>query len=412
MKALESKFSDIFEDIQEAYSLIHRVAHRTPFIHSRTFSRLVSGKVHLKLECLQRTGSFKIRGAYYAISKLRDEIESRGCVAASAGNHAQGVALAASSLGVEATIVMPRFSPTAKVNATRGYGAEVILHGDDYDEAVTEASKIRDNRDAVFIHSFDNPAVIAGQGTIGLEIMDEISDLDALVVPVGGGGLISGVSIAIKNINPKIAIYGVQASGSQSMVASLNKGHPVKLRKVDTIADGIAIRQPSQLTLDITRQLVDDTVVVTDDEIADATCLLLERTKQVVEPAGAVGLAALLTEKIDVKGKKVGVVISGGNIDMSLLVRIVERSLYKESRFVKISGLLPDRPGVLQKVLAIIAQFKANVVTIDHNRADPQIGLGKARITITLELPKKQYLQDLTKKLEDADYHFSTIRCH
>jgi threonine dehydratase len=406
--ALEKQFQHVITGINEAYSLVHKVAHRTPLVHSRTLSRLIGGEIYLKLECLQRTGSFKIRGAYYAISKMKDAITSRGCVAASAGNHAQGVAFAASSLGVRAIIVMPRFSPTAKVQATLGYGAEVILHGNTYDEAVVEASRICDEQNSVFLHSFDNPSVIAGQGTIGLEMMEDLPDLDVIIVPVGGGGLISGVSVAVKNLNPAVVIYGVQAAGSASMVASLKKGTLVDLQNVDTIADGIAIRQPSQLTFDITRRLVDEVVVVTDDEIADATFLLLERTKQVVEPAGAVGLAALLSGKIDVTGKNVGVIISGGNIDMSLLVRIVERSLYKESRFVKISGLLSDKPGVLQNVLAIIANYKATVVTIDHDRTDPRISLGKARITLTLELPEKQYLHNLTKNLKEAGYPFST----
>jgi len=406
---LEPQFQDLFASITDAYALVHQVAHRTPLVHSRTLSRLLGGDVYLKLECLQRTGSFKIRGAYYAISTLKDAIQARGGVAASAGNHAQGVAFAASSLGVRAIIVMPRFSPTAKVQATKGYGAEVILHGNTYDEAVVEATRICEERNAVFIHSFDHPAVIAGQGTIGLEMMEDQPDLNVIVVPVGGGGLISGVSVAVKSLHPAVAIYGVQAAGAASMVASLQAGAPVDLPSVDTIADGIAIRRPSRLTLDVTRRLVDDVVVVTDDEIADATFLLLERTKQVVEPAGAVGLAALLSGKIDVAGKTVGVVISGGNIDMSLLVRIVERSLYKESRLVKISGFLSDQPGVLQQVLAIVATFKANVVTIDHDRTDPRIRLGKARITLTLALPEKQYLQDLTKTLAEAGYPFTPL---
>jgi threonine dehydratase len=406
---LEPQFQELFASITDAYALVHQVAHRTPLVHSRTLSRLLGGDVYLKLECLQRTGSFKIRGAYYAISTLKDAIQARGCVAASAGNHAQGVAFAASALGVRAIIVMPRFSPTAKVQATKGYGAEVILHGNTYDEAVVEAARICEERNAVFIHSFDNPAVIAGQGTIGLEMMEDQPDLNVIVVPVGGGGLISGVSVAVKSLHPAVAIYGVQAAGAASMVASLQTGAPVDLPGVDTIADGIAIRRPSRLTLDVTRRLVDDVVVVTDDEIADATFLLLERTKQVVEPAGAVGLAALLSGKIDVAGKTVGVVISGGNIDMSLLIRIVERSLYKESRLVKISGFLSDRPGVLQQVLAIVANFKANVVTIDHDRTDPRIRLGKARITLTLALPEKQYLQDLIKTLAEAGYPFTPL---
>ncbi len=408
-RTLEPPFSDLFTRITDAYAIVHQAAHRTPLVHSRTLSRLLGGDVYLKLECLQRTGSFKIRGAYYAISTLKDAIQARGVVAASAGNHAQGVAFAAASLGVRAVIVMPQFSPTAKVQATRGYGAEVILHGATYDEAVEEATRICAERNAVFLHSFDHPAVIAGQGTIGLEMMEDQPDLEVIVVPVGGGGLISGISVAVKSLHPTVAVYGVQAAGAASMVASLQAGAPTELPRVDTIADGIAIRRPSHLTLEITRRFVDNVVVVTDDDIADATFLLLERTKQVVEPAGAAGLAALLSGKLDVAGKRVGVVISGGNIDMSLLMRIVERALFKESRLVKIVGFLSDRPGILQQVLAIVATFKANVVTIDHDRTDPRIDLGKARITLTLALPEKQYLQDLTKALADAGYPFSPL---
>jgi len=400
-------FRDIFDDIKEAYPIVHEVAHHTPLDRSNTFSRMTGGEVYLKLECLQRTGSFKIRGAYYTISKLKDRVKAKGCVTASAGNHAQGVAYAASSAGVKATIVMPEFSPAAKIQATLGYGAELVLHGRTYDEAVKRASEICEERKSVFIHSFDDPRIIAGQGTIGLEMHEDVPDLDVIVVPVGGGGLISGVGIALWNTKPNVEIYGVQASGAPSMARSLKEGKIVELPAVDTIADGIAIKRPSNLTFDITRELVDDVVVVDDDEISHAIFMLLERCKQVVEPAGAVGLAALLSGKIDVKGKKVGVIISGGNINMSLLARIVERSLYQESRFVKISGLLPDRPGMLRDVLTIVAKARANVVTIEHDRVDPHLSPGRAEVTITLEIPEMRYIDELMRMLKKAGYHFS-----
>lgn len=400
-------FRDIFDDIKEAYSIVREVAHHTPLDRSNTFSRMTGGEVYLKLECLQRTGSFKIRGAYYAISKLKDRIKAKGCVAASAGNHAQGVAYAASSAGVKATIVMPEFSPAAKIQATLGYGAELVLHGRTYDEAVKKASELCEEKKSVFIHSFDDPRIIAGQGTIGLEMLEDMPELDVVVVPVGGGGLISGVAIALKNTNPNVKIYGVQASGAPSMARSLKEGKIVELPTVDTIADGIAIKQPSDLTFNITKELIDDIVVVDDDEIAHAIFMLLERCKQVVEPAGAVGLAALLSGKINVKGKKVGAILSGGNIDMSLLARIIETSLYQESRFVKISGLLPDKPGMLRDVLTIVAKARANVITIEHDRINPHLSPGKAEVTITLEIPEMHYIDELMKMLKEAGYHFS-----
>lgn len=404
---VKKNFRDTFVDIKEAYSSLGDVVHHTPLIRSNTFSRMTGGEVYLKLENLQRTGSFKIRGAYYAISKLKDEIKARGCIAASAGNHAQGVAYAASSSGVTATIVMPEFSPVAKIQATRGYGAEVVLHGKTYDEAVIKALEICEKSKSVFLHSFDDLKVIAGQGTIGLEMLEDVSDLDAVVVPVGGGGLISGISIALRNIKPNIKIYGVQASGAASMVRSIAEKKIVELQGVNTIADGIAIKRPSNLTFELSRELVNEIVLVDDDDICHAIFLLLERCKQVVEPAGAVGLAALLSGKIDVKEKKVGVVISGGNIDMPMLTRIIERSLYRESRIVRVSGLLPDRSGVLGDVLTIVAKARANVVTIEHNRISPRINLGKAEVTLVLEVPEIPYIDELLRMLNDAGYCFT-----
>lgn len=356
---------------------------------------------------MQRTGSFKIRRAYYTISKLKDIIKTRGCVTASAGNHAQGVAYAASFARTKATIVMPKFSSTAKIQATIGYGADLVLHGKTYDEAAIKALEISEERKSVFIHPFDDPRVIAGQGTIGFEMLEDMPDLDVIVVPVGGGGLISGISIAVKNIKPNVEIYGVQASGAASMAHSFKRGKIVELQAVDTIADGIAIKKHSKLTYEIIKNLVDDIVVVDDDEITYAVFMLLERCKQVVEPAGAVGLAAVLSGKIDVKGKKVGIVISGGNINMSLLGRIIERSFFQENRFVKISGILPDRPGMLRDVLTIVAKAEGNVVTIEHDRASPDITPGKAEVTIILEVIEISCVDELMRMLKENGYNFT-----
>jgi len=400
-------FPDLFSSIKEAYPVVREVTHHTPVHRSTTFGRMTGGDIYLKLECLQRTGSFKVRGAYYTISKLKHEIQTKGCVAASAGNHAQGVAYAASSAGIKATIVMPEFSPAAKIQATLGYGAELVLHGKTHDEAVTKALELSEERKSVFIHSFDNPLVMAGQGTIGLEIVEDIPDFDVVVVPVGGGGLISGISVALRNLKPNVKIYGVQAAGAPSMVRSLKEGKVAQLSDVDTIADGIAIKRPGDLTFNITRELVDDTVTVNDDEIAYALFMLLERCKQVSEPAGVVALAALLNGKINVKGKKVGVIISGGNIDMSLLTRIIERSLYEEGRFVKISGFLPNKPGKLKDVLTLIAKARANVVTIEHDRVSPHMSPGRAEVTITMEIPEIRYVDELMKMLKEGGYDFS-----
>ncbi len=403
-------FQDIFQKIKEAYPIVKQVAHHTPLNRSNTFSQMTRGEIFLKLECLQRTGSFKIRGATYAISQFKPSEKEQGCVAASAGNHAQGVAYAATTAGIKSTIVMPELAPATKIIATQGYGAEVILHGMSYDDAVIKAEEISTETGAVFLHSFDNINVIAGQGTIGLELIDDAPDLDVVIVPVGGGGLISGLSIAIKKIRPDTKIIGVQASGCPSMVESIRNGHITEITKSDTIADGIAVRKPSETTLKVVNELVDDVITVTDDEISHSIFMLLERSKLVIEPAGAVGLAALLNNRINVEGKKVGVILSGGNIDMSLLERIIERSLYLESRFVKISGLLPDKRETLKDLLLVIATTKASVVSIEHERADPNISLGRMKITITLELSQRRHLNELMNNLRKAGYKFRVIK--
>jgi threonine dehydratase len=401
-----NRFPEIFNEIKTAYKIMPKIAHHTPVYRSNTFSRMTGGEVYLKLESLQRTGSFKIRGAYYALSQLSRDDRRKGCVAVSAGNHAQGVAYAASALGIRSIIIMPEFSSAAKILATKSYGAEIILHGKSYDEAYNRAMEVCEEKGSIFIHPFDNLKVIAGQGTMGLEVLEDIADLDVLMVPVGGGGLISGISIALRNLRPNIKIYGVQAAGAPSMARSFKEGKIIVSPEVDTIADGLAIKRPGELTFKIVSELVDDVITVEDEEIVNSMFLLLERCKQVVEPAGAVGLAALLSEKKQVKGKKVAVIISGGNVDMSFLGRIMERALIAEGRIVKILGLLPDRPGTLKDVLMIAAKARANVVTIEHDRVGHHIAPGRAEVTITLEVSGKEYLEELLKLLRQAGYDF------
>ena len=371
--------------------------------HHQSYNR---GEVYLKLECLQRTGSLKIRGAYYAISKVKDEVKTRGCIAASVGNHAQGVAFAATLAGVSATIVMPQFDPVAKIQATRGYGVEVLLHGKTYDDAVVKALQLCEEQACVFIHSFDDLNVIGGQGTIGIEMLTDVHDLDMVVVPVGGG-LIAGVGVAIRNLKPKTKIYGVQASGAPSMVSSFEEKKIVELQEGDTIADGNAIKQTSNTTFNISRELVDDTVTVEDDGICSAIFLLLERCKQVVEPAGVVGLAAFLNGAIDIEGKKVGIVISGDNIDIAILARIIERSLYKDNRIVTISGLLSDRADVLRDILKSVTKAQSNVVRIAQDRNNLQIPPCKAKVTMMLEVSDMLQVNELLKLIQKAGYSFT-----
>ena len=403
-------FKEIFQKIKDAYPIVQQVAHHTPLDRSNTFSRMTGGEVFLKLECLQRTGSFKIRGATYAISQFKPSEKERGCIAASAGNHAQGVAYAATTAGIESTIVMPELASAAKIIATQGYGAEVVLHGTSYDDAVMKAEQKSADKGAIFLHSFDNVDIIAGQGSIGLELIEDEPDLDIVVVPVGGGGLISGISIAIKKIRPDIKVIGVQASGCPSMVESIRNGLIIEITKTETIADGIAIKKPSETTLKIVNKSVDDIITVTDDEISHSIFLLLERCKLVVEPAGAVGLAALLNNKLNVEGKKVGVVLSGGNINMSLLGRIIERSLYLEGRFVKITGLLPDKRETLKDLLLVIATTRASVVSVEHERADPNISLGRMKEMVTLEISRSSHLDELMNNLQKAGYQFGVVK--
>ena len=401
---------EILRNIRDARRVLAPIIHRTPLDHSLTFSRMTGGDIYLKLENLQKTGAFKVRGAYYALWKKRQRGKFNICVAASSGNHAQGVAFAASQLGIKSVIVMPEYTSVAKVQATRGYGAEVVLHGRTYDDAYEKAVQLAEEINAVFIHPFDDKHVIAGQGTIGTEIEEDLPDVEVVVVPVGGGGLISGIAVALKHLKPKIKIYGVQAKGAAAMVKSFRKGRRTEIEKVDTIADGIAVKKPGELTFRIIEEYVDDVIAVDDNEIIRAMFLLLERSKSLAEPAGAVGMAAVLSGKIDVEGKKTAIVVSGGNVDMALLSHIIQKALVVEGREVRLRGVLPDRPIFLKEVLEVVSTMRVNIVSISHDRANPVLPPGKAEVELTLETPPGFDIGQLLEELKNKGFEFKEVR--
>ncbi len=361
-------------------------------------------EVYLKTENLQITGSFKVRGAYYKISQLSDEEKAKGVIACSAGNHAQGVALAASKAGIKSLICLPDGAPISKVEATKSYGAEVCLVEGVYDDAYNKAIELRDEKGYTFIHPFDDEYVIAGQGTIGLEILDQLSDVDAVVVPVGGGGLISGVAFAIKSLDPKIKVYGVQASGAGSMVSSLHDHKRECLDSVATIADGIAVKEPGQLTFEMCQKYVDDIVTVTDDEISTAILTLIEQQKLITEGAGAVSVAAVLFNKVPVKGKKVVCLLSGGNIDVTILSRVIKRGLLKSGRSISLVVELMDKPGQLRGVSGIIAEHGGNVISIHHERANENSDVNGCFLRIVLETRNFEHINEIKTALTDAGY--------
>jgi threonine dehydratase len=353
-------------EIKAAAQAAKGVVKDTPLEFSATFSEMAGCEVYLKLENLQKTGSFKIRGAYNKINSLSAEERAHGVIAASAGNHAQGVAYAARIAGVKATIVMPEVAPLSKIMATRGYGANVVLHGMVYDDAFQRAAELQKENGQTFVHAFNDAKVIAGQGTVGLEIIEALPDASAIVVPVGGGGLLAGVLLAVKKCAPHIKVYGVQAKGAAAMVLS-KQAHELRATKdAVTLADGIAVKVPGDLTFPIIDKYADEIVTVEDEDIAKTILLLLERAKLMVEGAGAVSLAALLTKKIPAKGK-VAAVLSGGNIDMNFISRIIERGLVQAGRRIRISTRIQDRPGVLQRLLNSIAQSGGNVINVYHD---------------------------------------------
>ena len=369
--------------IYQAAFTLKDVARRTDLIYSPHFSG--KNQVYFKTENLQVTGSFKLRGAYFKISRLTDEEKAAGIVACSAGNHAQGVALAAKRMGIKATICMPDGAPISKVQATKSYGAEVALVKGAYDDAYQYACKLQEEEHATFIHPFDDPDVIAGQGTIGLEILDQLKDVDAIVVPVGGGGLISGVAYAAKSLKPDIKVFGVQAKEAASMADSLKYDEQVTLNTVNTFADGIAVKHPGDLTFELIKDYVDDVVTVTEDEIAVAILALIEKQKLIAEGAGAVSLAAVMADKIPVEGKNVVCLVSGGNIDVNILSRVITRGLVTSGRNATLMIALEDKPGQLVDVATIIASCGANVTGVHYGHSDPNTAVTSCVLTLEIE---------------------------
>ena len=395
------------QDIQAAHKRVEPVISKTPFAHAPLLSQRVEHQVFLKKENLQVTGAFKIRGAFNKIAKLGDEEKRVGVVAASAGNHAQGVAFSARYFSIPATIVMPENTPLTKVNGVKSYGAEVILHGSNYDEAYLYAVEYAKEQGKTFVHPFADYEVMAGQGTIALEILEAAKDLDAIVVPVGGGGLIAGIASAVKQINPAIKVIGVTAAGAPAMRNSFYLGKAVDSTDVRTIADGIAVRDTSPVTLEILLESVDDIVEVDDEEIADAILFLLENQKLVVEGAGAVGVAALLYDKMELApNSKIAVVLSGGNIDVTMLSVIIEKGLIKSYRKMKLIVTLIDKPGSLMKLTQLLAQVSANIVQIGYDRTSAKLAFGDANVSIGLETKGKEHQEQIRSLLTQHGYRF------
>ena len=392
------------QTIQAGLARIRDSIYLSPFVRSETFSKLTGNTIFLKLENLQMTGSYKERGALNKILLLSDQERRHGVIAASAGNHAQAVAYHATKRGIAAQICMPLTTPIVKVSATRGFGAEVILSGTNYDETCQEALRRCEQLGLTFIHPFDDQAVISGQGSLGLEMLSQQPEIDVLVVPVGGGGLIAGIACAVKETNSKVRVIGVQTSKLPSMKAGLENGSPVTLPAKFTIADGIAVRCAGSVTFPLVQRYVDDIVTVDEEEIANAILLLLEKEKTLSEGAGAVASAAVLQHKIHFTGKKVGVLIGGGNIDVSLLSRIIERGLVKDGRLVRLRIHLPDHPGALQKLAGVIASQKANIVETNYDRAYYGVLLGDTVIDITMETRGPENIEELTEALSAAGY--------
>ncbi len=400
-------------DVLAARERVRGHVYESPCARSETLSRLTGQQVYLKLENLQMTGSFKERGALNRLTLLTPAEAARGVIAASAGNHAQGVAYHATRRGVRSVIVMPLATPLVKVTATRGFGAEVILHGANYDEACEEATRLSQLEDMVFLHPFDDPAVMAGQGTIALEMLEQIPGLEAVIVPIGGGGLIGGMACALKQTNPTIRVIGVQTARLPSMRQAVETGAPVTVDAATTIADGIAVRRAGTLTYPVVRQFVDEIVTVEEDEIASAILLLLEREKTLAEGAGAAALAALLQGKTSLsesKGIRVGVLVCGGNIDVTLLARIIERGLVQDGRLIRLRIHLLDKPGALAELTRLIAHHRVNIVDTLYNRAYYGVNLGDTAIDITMETRGPDQVAELLGVLISGGYRYSRIQ--
>lgn len=389
-------------EIFNAAAVLKGVARKTSVIPAPKINP--EADVYLKTENLQQTGSFKLRGAYYKISQLSDEEKAKGVIACSAGNHAQGIALGAKRNGIHAVICLPAGAPISKVEATRSYGAEVCLVPGVYDDAYARALELQKEHGYTFVHPFDDPKVIAGQGTIGLEILEQMPDVEAVVVPIGGGGLISGVAFAIKTLRPEIKVYGVQSSGAPSMAASLQEGHIARLTEVSTIADGIAVKEPGVNTFEMCNKYVDEVVTVSDDEIAAAILALIEQQKLVAEGAGAVSVAAVMYNKVPVKGKKVVCLVSGGNIDVNTLSRVITRGLSKSGRNYTFSIDLADKPGQLSGVCTVIAEAGGNIISVSHERINTSAEINGCTIRIELETRDNDHIAAIREALSNKGY--------
>ena len=396
-------------DIQAALGRIRDAIRVSPCTDSEAFSALTNNSIFLKLDNQQRTGAFKERGALNKLLTLNKEELARGVIAASAGNHAQGVAYHSGRQGVRARIVMPLTTPLTKVSSTRAYGAEVVLHGANYDEAYDKAVEQSRQEGFTLVHAFDDDAVIAGQGTLGLEILQQHPDIEAIVAPIGGGGLIGGIACAVKETNPAVRVFGVQPARIPSMKLAVAQGKPVTLSPAKTIADGIAVRRAGERTLPLVQKYVDEIVTVEEEEIANAILLLLEREKTLAEGAGAAAIAALLNHKLPLKGKKVAVLVCGGNIDVTLLARIIERGLVKDGRLVRLRVHLPDYPGALYRLTGILADHRANIVETAYDRAYHGVNLGDTAIDITMETRGPDHIAELLAALVTAGYAHERI---
>ncbi|MBC7370574.1 MAG: threonine ammonia-lyase [Bdellovibrionaceae bacterium] len=389
-------------DIQKAREVLKNVSQYTEMELSASASKLIGSEIYLKFENTQRTGSFKIRGAYNKIANLTSEEKKRGVVASSAGNHAQGVALSAALAGVQATIVMPENAPLTKLNATKGYGANVVLHGEIYDDAYAYAKTLEKEKGFVFVHPYEDEHIIAGQGTIGLEIHEKVSDLDTVIVPIGGGGMISGISVALKALNPKIRVIGVQSDQAPGMSQLFHKQNPESKKRISTIADGIAIKTPSKAMYDhFISKYVDEVVTVSDDELAEAIVYLLERAKTLCEGSGAAGMAAVMNRKLNL-GKKCCVILSGGNVDLNVIAKIIDKGQFKRGRLVELSVVVDDLPGSLSRMTQVIAQQKANILEVHHDRISQGLFLRETRIDFVLETSGPDHIEKIKAALMAA----------
>ena len=395
------------QDIELAAQRLRPVLHHTELDMSSTFSEMTGGQIYLKCENRQKTGSFKIRGAGNKIAAIAERGEVKSVVASSAGNHAQGVALAAKNFGIPATIVMPASAPIAKVQATQGYGAKVVLSGDCYDDAYAKACEICREEGATFLHPYNDLEVIAGQGTLGLEILSDLPTADVVIVPAGGGGLLAGVAAFIKQINPRIRVIGVQAEGADAIARSFREKRYISTDEVSTIADGIAVKSPGDITVELINRYADDVVTVSDIEISEAILMLMERCKQIVEPSGATPVAAVLKGKVDVMGKKVVCLLSGGNIDVSFIQCIIEQGLVSRHRRLKFTVTLLDKPGSLSRLLNDVAALGANILSVEHDRLSAGLNPNETNVHIACEVGGRAHGENVVAELKNKGYNLN-----